>query len=414
MVTLNPDGVAVESGYAPPRPLGTADEREERMVGRARELIPLLAAHARETDAERRVAQPVIDALVGAGLLSITVPRRYGGGEVSLETKIRVAAELARGCGSTGWVASLINVCNWFTALYPERAQDDVWKTDPAARVAGVFAPSGPAAAAPGGYRVSGEWGWASGCLHAQWAVIGIPMVDEAGQTLDLGLALVPMSELTIKDTWFTVGMRGTGSNTLVAEDIFVPAYRVLSFSKAFEGDYPTEHKEEAAYRAAFMPYATTILIGPQLGLARAAFDLVLEKSFRRGVNYTVYEKQVDAPFFRLNLAEAAMHLDSAHLHAFRTAHDVDRDADASRYPDYLTRARMRMGASWAIKEAREAMRILVSAHGASSFAESSPLQRFWRDCEVASRHAVGVPEVNQDIYGSALVGLRHNVSQLI
>jgi alkylation response protein AidB-like acyl-CoA dehydrogenase len=96
------------------------------------------------------------------------------------------------------------------------------------------------------------------------------------------------MADLSIKDTWFTTGMRGTGSNTLIAQDVFIPHYRVMSFSKAFEGSYPREDKDEALYRSAFMPYATAILAGPQLGLARAAFDLVLAKSARRGTAYTV------------------------------------------------------------------------------------------------------------------------------
>lgn len=405
---------AATATYAPPEPLGQASDAEEELVRRAAELVPLVTEHAAETDRERRLPDPVVAGLEDAGLFRVTVPRRYGGHEVSLETKIRIAAEVGRGCGSSSWVVSLINVCNWFTSLFCERAQDDVWGADPNAKVCGVFTPAGTVTREDGGYRVAGEWSWASGCLHAQWAVVGIPMVDGAGEVRDLGLALVPMADLQVRDTWFTVGMRGTGSNTLVADGILVPDHRVLSFSRAFEGDYATEHREEVAYRAAFMPYATLILAGPQLGLVRAAFDHVIERSTRRAVSYTVYEHQVDAPFFRSSLAEAAMRIDSAYLHAFRTARDVDGAALADRYPDYVTRARMRMGASYAIREAREALRILVSAHGASSFAESSPLQRWWRDSEVASRHAVGVPEVNQDIYGSALVGLRHNVSQLV
>lgn len=402
--------------YTPPcLPAAQAGPEAEELVGRAAALVPLLAKHAPETEKLRRLPDAVVDALQTAGLLRITVPRRFGGYQVSLETKVRVAAELGRGCGSTSWTVSLINVCNWFTALFPERAQQDVWGNHPDAKVAGVFTPGGDVRRAEGGQVVSGEWAWASGSLHADWAVIGIPMLDEAGQPADAGLALVPMTDLSIKDTWFTVGMRGTGSNTLVARDVFVPDYRVMSFTRAFQGEYPRENAGDAAYRSAFMPYATAILVGPQLGLARAAFDLVLAKSPRRGIAYTVYERQTDAPAFRLAMAEAALRIDGAYLHAMSVIRDIDTRAAGGPYPDYLARAHARAGISYAIKEAREAIRILVSAHGASSFAEVNDLQRIWRDSEVASRHAIASPETNADLYGSALVGLpEHSVTALV
>jgi 3-hydroxy-9,10-secoandrosta-1,3,5(10)-triene-9,17-dione monooxygenase len=402
--------------YTPPRlPAAQAGPEDEELVSRAADLVPLLSRHAAETERLRRLPDAVIDALQTAGLLRITIPRRFGGYQVSLETKVRVAAELARGCGSTSWTVSLINVCNWFTALYPERAQQDVWGNDPDARVAGVFTPGGDVRRVDGGQVVSGEWAWASGSLHANWAVIGIPMLGDDGTPVDAGLALVPMADLSIKDTWYTVGMRGTGSNTLVAQDVFIPDYRVMSFTRAFEGAYPREDNSDASYRSAFMPYATAILVGPQLGLARAAFDLVLAKSARRGIAYTVYQRQTDSPGFRFAMAEAALRIDGAYLHALRVIRDIDTQAANGPYPDYLARAHARAGISHAIKEAREAIRILVSAHGASSFAEVNDLQRIWRDSEVASRHAIASPETNADLFGSALVGLpEHNVTALV
>src|ERR1700678_2605785 len=187
---------------------------------------------------------------------------------------------------------------------------------------------------------------------------------------------------------------------------VFIPDYRVMSFTKAFEGSYPREDKDEALYRSAFMLYATAILAGPQLGLARAAFDLVLAKPARRGIAYTVYQRQTDSPGFRLAMAEAALRIVGAYLHALRVIREIDASAAHGPYPDYLARAHARAGISHAVKEAREAIRILVSAHGASSFAETNDLQRIWRDAEVASRHAIVSPETNADLFGSALVGL--------
>ena len=386
----------------------------EELKARAAALVPLLARNAEQAERDRRIPQENIDALEEAGLFRITVPRRFGGYEVDLRTKIEVSSELARGCGSTSWAVTLINVCNWFAGLYCDRAQQEVFGSNPNARVAGVFAPSSTSRRVDGGLMVTGQWPWASGCFHADWAGVGLPVTNEAGEVVDLGWGLVPMSELTIEDTWFTAGMRGTGSNTLVGTDIFIPDHRILSFPRSFVTDYPTEHTDEASYRSAFMPFAALILVGPQLGLARAALDYVIEKAPKRSISYTFYEKQSEAPSFQLALANAAMLIDTGHLHAFRAAADVDGAAARGEKLEYAARARVRMDTAHAIEQLREGIRILLSAHGASSFAESCPLQRIWRDSEVASRHAIAHPDVNRQVYGQALLGIEGAVTALV
>lgn len=384
------------------------------LVGRAREIVPLLARHAARTEEDRRVADEDIALIDEAGLFSIMKPRRLGGLETDMRTTLEVSRELARGCGSTAWVTTLMNVCSFFAGLFDDRAQRDLWEDTPGARIAGVLAPSAEATKVDGGYRVTGTWGWASGCLHAQWAVVGFPVPDARGEVVDQGLALVPMSELTIEDTWFVAGMRGTGSNTLVARDVLVPEHRVLSVPAAIGGRYATRHTDEALYRSAFVPVAALVLAGPQLGLAQAALDLVIEKAPKRSVSYTFYDVQTDAPTFQLAVAKAASLVDAAHLFAYRAAADIDQAAADGVYPDYAARARVRMDTGAAIENAREAIRTLVSAHGAASFAEASPLQRIWRDSEVASRHAVISPAISTEVYGRALLGLTDGVTALV
>ena len=256
-----------------------------------------------------------------------------------------------------------------------------------------------------GGYRITGKWGWASGCLHAQWGQLGIHLVDEAGNPTDIGFATIPMTELSVEDTWYVAGMRGTGSNTLVAEDVFVPDHRVISLTRALGGQYGTEHTDEALYRSAFVPTASLSLVGPQLGLAQAALELVLEKAPKRAVTYTFYASQTEAPSVQFAVAKAGMLIDSAHLHAYRAASDIDAAAAAGEHPDLAARARIRGDIGWAIQQARKAVRELVSAHGSSAFAEVNPLQRIMRDIETASRHAAVAPPLCAEIYGRTLLG---------
>ena len=120
-----------------------------------------------------------------------------------------------------------------------------VFAGDPVARVAGVLAPTATSQKADGGQVVTGRWGFASGSLHASWVIVGIPVVDETGETIDQGLALIPRAEISIDDTWYVAGMRGTGSNTIVADQVFVPHHRILSVPPAVGVAYPTQHKDE-------------------------------------------------------------------------------------------------------------------------------------------------------------------------
>jgi len=129
---------------------------EQELIDRAHALKPLLARNAKDVDEGRRIVDENLAALEEAGLFRITVPRRFGGDEVSLATKLAVSAALGEACGSTAWVTTLLNVCSWFTGLYSEQAQRDVWGADPNARVCGVLTPSAQARKVEGGYETTG------------------------------------------------------------------------------------------------------------------------------------------------------------------------------------------------------------------------------------------------------------------
>src|SRR5438132_423892 len=343
------------------------------LVSRAEGLRSILEEHAEETDRLRRLPDAVVAALKETGVCRLMVPKRLGGYETDIHTYIAVMAELGRGCGSTAWVASLINVCAWLTGLFPERAQQDVFGADRDAWVAGSLAPHGNAVAVDGGWRVTGKWMWASGCLHAQWAACGIHMNNEHGETVNFGLSLMPMSELTIEDTWFVAGMKGTGSNTIIAKDVFVPEHRFLPYPAAFGGSYRTEFADEIVYRVALVPVTILILVGSQLGMAQAALDFVLEKA-DRPVTHTNYPKQRESTGFQILVGEAAMKIETARLHAYRAADDLDRAAAAGRHPDLIQRARVRADSALVAKYCREAVELLVSAHGTSSMADANRL----------------------------------------
>ncbi len=390
------------------------DELRSVLVERASALRPLLEANAAETEKNRRVVEENISAIREAGLFKIMVPRRFGGLQTDMRTMLEVSEALAKGDGATAWATTLMNVCSFFAGMASEQAQNDVWGSNPEARIAGVFAPSATTRKVEGGYVVNGKWPWSSGCLHSNWVLMGVPVVDGAGQLVDQGAALIPIEECTIEDTWYVVGMRGSGSNTVVAEEVFVPDHRIMSVSQTMGGNAPTPFTDEILYRCAFIPVAALILAGPMVGLVKRAHEFVLEKAAKRTISYTFYKNQTESPSFQMAVAEAGMLVDTVRMHVMRACDDIWNAAVENRLMTYEERARVRMDTGYAAKTAREAMDLLLSAHGASSFAESSPLQRMWRDLETCSRHAVVHPEISTEVYGKALVGIEGGVTMMV
>jgi len=385
------------------------------LVARARALRPLLAANASQGETDRRVVEESIQALIGAGLFKIAVPKRYGGYETSVRTMLEVSAAVGEADGGTAWVLTLVNVCNWLVGLFPQQAQDDVYGGDPAALVSGVLAPTATTVKVDGGWRITGKWYYNSGSWHATWAGLGIPLTDSDGEVVNQGLALIPRGDLSLEDTWFVAGMKSTGSNCLVADDVFVPEHRVMLVPPAILGEYPSENTgSEPLYRSALVPVLALVLVGPQLGLGQAALDYVISKAAKKPVSYTFFTAQAESAGFQLQVAEAARLIDTARLHAFRAADDIDRAAGRGEYPDFLTRARIRSDTGYVAECVTRAIDILLYAHGAGSFADVSPLQRIWRDSATAARHAVVSPQVSYEVYGKALLGVEDTITPLI
>ncbi|MFI5611457.1 acyl-CoA dehydrogenase family protein [Amycolatopsis sp. NPDC051903] len=368
------------------------------LVARTRELRSLLAAEAVAGEADRRLTDKAVRALGDAGLFRLGTPRRYGGHETTLRALVDVGAEAGEADGATGWVVTLLNACAWVVSLFPERAQDEVFGADPLAKVAGALAPTARAERVAGGYRVGGRWPYASGIAHADWALLGIP-VGAAGEP---AMALVPASDYAVERTWAVAAMRGTGSDTVVAQDLFVPGHRVVRTAAVLER-VPV-----------FAPYLTVVLAAPQLGLGRAALRLVREAAATKAVTGTAYARQADSAVFQLRFAEAALKVDTAHLHCARAADDVDQASSGGGEMGGLARARVHGDIGLAGQSVVDAIGILVALHGTGGFADAHPLQRIWRDANFALTHAMAQPAVNYEIYGKALLGVQQNITAML
>ncbi len=383
-------------------------------VSKAAAMRPLLEKNAARAEADRRLPEENLQALSEAGLLDLMVPRRFGGVGANMSTILRVSAELAKACPSTAWVQTLMNASAWFATRSSRAAQEEIFGGTIRPRMCGSLAPTDRMKPVDGGFLISGRWDYTSGCWHSNWCICGIPSIDEDAAPTEAGWAFVPMSQLRIEDTWHAAGMRGTGSCTLVGEDIFVPHHRAMSLrGEHVDPDWMTQHQPEACDYWPLKPVLVLVLSGPILGMAEAALEAVAAFAPTRGIKYTIYRRRSDSPVMQHDFAEAALKIDSARFHMMRAAADVDRTGPDVEM-DELTRARVRGDCGHAAKMAREAVELLVSIAGGTAFFESNPIQRLWRDIGVASRQASLLSTTDFEIYGRALLNAASNITTVV
>ncbi|MET9972547.1 acyl-CoA dehydrogenase family protein [Streptomyces sp. NPDC006356] len=379
------------------------------LAGRARDLLPLLREHAAETETSGRVPDVVIEAIREAQLYRLTVPRRYGGFELPWRTVVEVCSIVAQGCGSAGWVTGYANTAKWMSSLWAKEAQDEIFAAGPDAIHAGSSKPTTDVVATDGGYVINGQWPSLSGVPYSAWVGVFLLVPGEDGKPPRMLEALVPRDQVEIVDTWNVSGLKGTGSESVVAKDVFVPYHRTIDMSLLQSNDfsqYPTPFKDEALYRGATHPVlALAIGISP-LGLAQGALDLVVEGAQTRPLTGTVHKHQRDSVSFQNEIADAAMMVDTARLHLYRAAEDIDRFAASGDVMDFVTRARVRADTGWAVTHATRCLDRLTTAVGSGAFSLANPLQRMWRDANIAARHGAANYMLNRELYGKALLGM--------
>lgn len=371
------------------------------LLARIETIHPLIRAHATENEAQRHIGEETIAAMKTIGVFRTGVPKHLGGYGSDTRDQIDVARMVAKADGGTAWVTGLLNSGAYVTGWFSKQAQEDVFGESPDTLVSIVLAPSSHAAKTEGGYRISGEWRYNSGSWHSDWAVLGAPLHDAAGNFEDNAIVLIPRKDLEYRESWYVAGLKSTASNSFLADDIFVPEHRVMRVTPAIEGEYPgVDESSEAPYKAAFVPVLEAQLLGAHLGMGQRVLELVRSEAPKKGIAYTTYERQSDSVPFQLALARAALLLDAAELFTYNAAGEIDAATQARGYLDYGQRARQRGQQAQVVANVKDAIDILMTAHGSAGFAESSELQRFWRDQAIAARHGLTLPDTGLEVYG--------------
>ncbi|MEX3741312.1 3-hydroxy-9,10-secoandrosta-1,3,5(10)-triene-9,17-dione monooxygenase oxygenase subunit [Mycolicibacterium porcinum] len=370
------------------------------------ELLPLLRERAQETEDLRKLPDANVKALEDIGFFKLLQPEQWGGLQCDPTIYCEAVRRLASACGSTGWVAGVLAVHNWHLALFDQQAQEDVWGDDPSVRVSSSYAPMGAGHAVDGGYLVSGSWQWSSGSAHATWAFLGGPVIKD-GRPVDFGSFLIPISDYKIDDVWNVVGLRGTGSNTVVVKDAFVPKHRFLSYKAMNDGTAGGYRTNTApVYK---MPWGTihpTTISTPIVGMAYGAYDAHVEHQGKRVRAAFAGEKAKDDPFAKIRIAEAASDIDAAWRQLSGNVADEYALLVAGEEIPFELRARARRDQVRATGRAIASIDRLFEASGATALSNDAPMQRFWRDAHAGRVHAANDPERAYLIFGNNEFGL--------
>lgn len=378
------------------------------IIARAERIAKAARDCAQETEAARRVSPELIAMMREAGLFKILQPRSFGGYELSYDVFVAAVAAIASGDGSTGWVYSLGAVHQWLIACYPLEAQHDVWDKNPDAIAAASYAPTGQTTAVPGGYRLSGRWSFASGVDNADWGFIAGVLPGEGGNKP--AFLLVPRSDFSIDDDWFTMGLAGTGSKTIVVKDAFVPAHRVATFADLLTGQAPgTKVHANPGYRQPMLAVVPQCLLAPVLGMARGALDSFVDQISTRTTRGAVAggsNKMIEFPTVQLRVAEATASIDAAQLMIQRDLRETLEVVERGQQVDIAMRMRNRLTHTFATRLLVQAVDSVFAAAGGSALGLKHPVQRFWRDIHAAGSHISLNWDAVGSMYGQHLFGL--------
>jgi 3-hydroxy-9,10-secoandrosta-1,3,5(10)-triene-9,17-dione monooxygenase len=370
------------------------------------ELLPKLRERAQETEDLRRIPDATIAELDEVGFFKLLQPEQWGGLQTDPTVFYEAVRRLASACGSTGWVAGILGVHNWHLAHFDQQAQEDVWSADPTVRISSSYAPMGAGVVTDGGYLVNGAWHWSSGCDHATWTFVGGPVIKD-GRPVDFGSFLVPISDYRIEDDWHVVGLKGTGSNTLVMKDVFVPRHRFTSF-KAM-GDLASPGLQTNTAPVYKMPWGTmhpTTISTPIVGMAYGAYDAHVEHQGKRVRAAYAGEKAKDDPFAKVRIAEASSDIDAAWTQLSGNLAAEYKLLLAGEDIPLELRAKARRDQVRATQRAIASVDRLFESAGATALGTDTALQRFWRDAHAGRVHAANDAERAYVMFGNQAFGL--------
>jgi 3-hydroxy-9,10-secoandrosta-1,3,5(10)-triene-9,17-dione monooxygenase len=392
----------------PPREDSGSTPTPADLIARARSFIPTLIECGVETERERRVPPRIVEEMRAAGLFRALQPKRWGGYETDVGTYYEIEMALAEGDMSAAWIYGVVGVTQWVMALLDDRAARDVWGKDSSTLIGLSLAPAGKITPVEGGFRLSGRWPFASGCLYCDWALVGafVPPDPPAAANAppEWRMYLVPRSDYEIADTWQVAGLKGTGSNDIVVEDAFVPAYRMHRMLDNVICAGPGQAVNTAPlYRVPFgqvfgggVAYAA---IGALQGMLND-FRAYAGPRMRLGGRRTVED-----PDALLAVGEADHAIDEMKLLLHRNVRNLAAYAERGEVPPQHERLKYKFQMATATERCRALAARLFQAAGGAGLYSQHRFGRILADINAGRQHVTNQHEMHGREWGRHLLG---------
>jgi 3-hydroxy-9,10-secoandrosta-1,3,5(10)-triene-9,17-dione monooxygenase len=389
-----------------PVDLSTRSLNAADLVAAAQALTPVLRERAEETEALRRPPEATRLDLKRTGIHRILQPARFGGAAGPFHAAVEILSAAGRGCGSTAWILAQNIAHNMMVAQWPDAAQHAVWDATPDALISGILIPGvGRARPVPGGYVLSGRWPFLTGVDICDWAMFTAFVTNDAGEQVDLHF-LLPREQFTIHDTWRAMGLRGSCSNDVSVDEVFVPTHMTAP-GQVFRGG-PTAGSVLNGGGIFLSPcYAMFgVVIGSAaLGIAEAAVQSYVAHVRQRNATMSG-GAMANYPTQQVKVAHALSAISAARKLMLGICDDVMGVLDAGREATDEERTRFRSEAAYAGRLATEAVNLVWDAGGGAGVYDSHPLSRLFRDTSAANRHITMSWDVNASAHGRVALGL--------
>ncbi|MEU3984580.1 acyl-CoA dehydrogenase family protein [Streptomyces sp. NPDC026672] len=379
--------------------------RAELVLDAVKGIVPALRANGLQAEERGWIPDENIALMDKADVFRVAVPAEFGGADLPVAAQVRVVSEIARGCGSTGWVACAWVSSAWIATQYPDKAQKEVFAGG-SVRISGGFTPTGTAVETEGGYVLNGSWRFNTGVRGADWNIYAAMLESGQDEPREI-FAIVPVSDVKIADDWEVTSASGTGSVTTTVEDLFVPAHRVVDGIEVLEGTVGGRSNGGATGRNyGLTAYVMALSVPVFIGLARHALDLTLERVPGKALAYTHWSDQSLHPHTQIQVGLAANKIHAAEALSADWCRRMQQAADEGVQLSLEDRAELRGRMGYAVQLAKEAVDTLHAVSSASVIARTAPFQRVYRDIQGLYLHGLMNPLSSLEVHGRVLLGL--------
>lgn len=384
------------------------------VLARIDEMADFLQQQSPEAEKLGRLPDATASKLRQSGLMRMLQPKEYGGYEAHPNDFLKAVMATGANDPSTGWIAGVVGVHPWETAINDDRLQAELWAEDNDAWMASPYAPMGMAVPTDGGYILNGRWSFSSGTDHCNWLVIGALVGDAEGKPVMPFQSLhvmVPRPDYKIiEDTWNVVGLQGTGSKDVVVENAFIPDYRAIDAAKVMDGRaFQESGRDEPLYRMPWTAIFPNAISAAVLGICEGALNAAVNyQKDRIGMTGAT----ADDPYMMSAIGEAASEIRSSRATMLYNMEEMFDIVSAGKEIPYEMRAYGRRDQVRGAWRAVRAVNELFTRCGGNALSTDKPMHRFWRDANAGLNHAVFT--AGPIYHASAAISMGHKPEEVI